>query len=263
MRPRTSTRDQGEWKATLARFVEFSSLKAERCPILSDRDSGSKIRMICLADAATNAGGAAINVGRKVNNSSHWSCSLIAAKSKLLSATIPRNELSAIMLMTELGYIVKKALGNKVDEIIYITDSTIALSWCHNINKNLRAFVISRVETSRCMIQWTLDSDEIPLYHFEGTLILSDMLTRPATISVDKVSIGSEWQTGMEWMKLETADMPLTRYTQISIDKSVENEISKECFEEPFALTSDILTHSFSTLSPIAFKLPVVEERWI
>ena len=59
----------------------------------------------------------------------------MAAKSKLIKGTVPRNELSAILLMTELAYIVKKSLGEKVDDIIYITDSTIALCWSYNINK--------------------------------------------------------------------------------------------------------------------------------
>ena len=46
-----------------------------------------------------------------------------------MKVTDPRNELTAILLMTELLSIVKKSLEVKVDEIVYITDSTIALSW--------------------------------------------------------------------------------------------------------------------------------------
>ena len=41
----------------------------------------------------------------------------------------PRNELTAIMLMTELAYIVKRAIGPRVKEVIYVSDSMIALSW--------------------------------------------------------------------------------------------------------------------------------------
>ena len=102
--------------------------------------------MICLADAAEHAGGAAIYVGRRIS-SENWSCSLIAAKSRLMNATIPRNELSAILLCTELAYMVKGALKDLVNEIIYVTDSTIALSWCSNKNIKLRLFAYNRVTT--------------------------------------------------------------------------------------------------------------------
>ena len=50
----------------------------------------------------------------------------MSAKSKLMKGTIPRNELSAIMLMTEVAFVVKKSLGDRVESVIYVTDSTIA-----------------------------------------------------------------------------------------------------------------------------------------
>ena len=61
-----------------------------------------------------------------------WSCALLAAKSKMMTETIPRNELSAILLCTELAFMVKIVLGEKIGEIIFATDSTIAMSWCSN-----------------------------------------------------------------------------------------------------------------------------------
>ena len=47
-------------------------------------------------------------------------------------AIIPRNVLSAILLCTELTFLVKRAIGDLVDEIVHCTDSTIALNWCKN-----------------------------------------------------------------------------------------------------------------------------------
>ncbi len=76
-----------------------------------------------------------------------WSCSLLAAKSKLMKETIPRNELSAILLCAELAFMVKSSLGSKVGEVIYLTDSTIALSWCSSETIKLRLFVYNRVMT--------------------------------------------------------------------------------------------------------------------
>ena len=84
-----------------------------------------------------------------------WSCSLVALKSKLMKGTVPKNELSAIMLGTKLIYLVSKSMGPKIEEVIFATDSTIALWWCCNPTKKLRLFVFSRVETIRRMIEWT------------------------------------------------------------------------------------------------------------
>ena len=67
---------------------------------------------------------------------------MVFAKSKLMKGTIPRNELSAIILMTEVAFNVRKAFGDRVGEIIYVTDSTIALCWVHNTAKRLRVYVL-------------------------------------------------------------------------------------------------------------------------
>ena len=46
-----------------------------------------------------------------------------------------------MMLMTEVAFIVKKAFRDSVGEIIYITDSTIALCWVHNTVKRLKVAI--------------------------------------------------------------------------------------------------------------------------
>ena len=69
------------------------------------------------SDVAITAGGAAVYAGRKLKDST-WSCALVASKSKLMKATVPRNELSAIMLETELIYLVAKSMGSRVEDVI-------------------------------------------------------------------------------------------------------------------------------------------------
>ena len=51
------------------------------------------------------------------------------------------------MLMTELAYIVKRAFGSRVKEVIYISDSILALSWWSCLEKKLSLFVQNRVST--------------------------------------------------------------------------------------------------------------------
>ena len=113
-----------------------------RCCIPSSEESVLKIRLICFSDAAEFADGAVIYAGRKLKTG-EWSCTVLAFKSKLMDAMITRNKISAILLCTELDFLVKRALGDLVDKIIYCTDSTIALSWCRNMNIKLRLFVFN------------------------------------------------------------------------------------------------------------------------
>ena len=110
------------------------------------------------------AGGAAIYVGYQLLDGT-YSCKLLVAKSRILDKTVPRNELSAIMLMTELAHSVKKSLGDAVGEVIYATDSTIAMCWTFNLQKRLRLYVLNRVSIIRQMIEWTTgESQNLPLF---------------------------------------------------------------------------------------------------
>ena len=191
-----------------------------------------------MSDAAACAGGAAVYAGRKLKNGL-WTCRLLASRSKLMSATIPRNELSAIMMMAELAFVVKKSLGSRVERIIYLTDSTIAMCWMHNINIKLRAFTFARVEASRRLIQMTTGAEEIPLFHIEGSTNLADLLTKHHELTIEDLSTDSSWQKGHSWMNLNEDQMNLTKYEDLKLDKKSSSEISTECFAEPFIPDSD------------------------
>ena len=149
-----------------------------------------------------------------------------------MDATIPRNELSAILLCIELAFLVKQALGDLVDEIIYCTDSTIALSWCKNMTVKLRLFVYTRVMTVFRMCKWTTGKAEVPLFHIDGKIILADLLTKQHELSVKAVTLNSEWQTGLPWMRLDTDCMPLLAYEQLRVEKVTADEVKAECYDE-------------------------------
>ena len=75
--------DQDVWKQQLSCLVDFPKLSVPRICIPVDQDSLSGIRLICVTDAAINAGGAAVYTGRRLKDST-WSCALVASKSKLM-----------------------------------------------------------------------------------------------------------------------------------------------------------------------------------
>ena len=225
--------DQNQWREILKGYVNLPDITIPRFCLPGLAKSSSKIRLLCLADAAEFAGGAAVYAGKELSPGL-WSCSLLAAKSKMMKETIPRNELSSILLCAELAFMVKAALGSDVGEVIYITDSTIALSWCSNQSIKLRLFVYNRVMTILRLFEWTTGSKENPLWHIDGTMNLADLLTKKHEIEVKTVSQGSDWIEGLDWMKRNKSKMPLTSYEMLTLDKSTEEIVKGECFPDSF-----------------------------
>ncbi len=88
--------DQEKWREILKSYVNIPEIIIPRFCLPEKRVEKGKIRLICLADAAEFAGGAVVYAGVEISPGT-WSCSLLAAKSKLMKETIPRNELSAII----------------------------------------------------------------------------------------------------------------------------------------------------------------------
>ena len=239
--------EQDLWKSFFTIFPQLHTLNVDRCVIPRSVPSSVKLRLLCIADAAVHCGGAAVYAGCRIDDSS-YSCSLLASKSKLLDATIPRNELSAILLMTELANSVKNALGDLVSEIVYVTDSTAAMCWCFNTKKKLRMYVLNRVSLIRQMIQWTTGEEEkFPLYHVDGLLNIADLLTKERDLPLDQVTRDSAWQCGLDWMRLPTEQMPFTKYEDLTVDSALQEEIKEEYFPEPHLQTHDNKIHCIVT----------------
>ena len=142
-----------------------------------------------------------------------------------------------------MAYIVKRALGDRVTEVVYISDSMIALSWCSSLEKKLCLFIQNRVCTILWMVQVTLgldDGDSLPLYHVEGELNVADLLTKGHPITVRDVSAGSFWQTGQDLLTRPVSLMPLKKYDQIFMQKDKEKEALQECYSELFITAREV-----------------------
>ena len=240
---------QAEWKDKLLQFTELDQMSVPRCVIPTGLTTTSKVRLLCISDAAVHAGGAAIYVCFPTPDD-QYTCSLLCSKSRLLDGTVPRNELSAVMLMTELAYFAKKSIGESIEDIIYVTDSTIALCWVSNTSKRLKQYVLNRVMLIRQMIEWTTGIKEnLPLYHIDGTLNPADLLTKSHDIKPSDLGANSMWQSGMDWMRLPFHKMPLKSYNDIQIDAKAMQEVDQECFQEPnlsssFFCDSDLIANT-------------------
>ena len=225
---------QNHWKRRFQQFLDIPKMVAKRCIIPDDAVDPDNIRLVCLSDAAESAGGCTVYATCLRKNGT-YSCQLLSAKSRMMKFSIPRNELEAIRLMAELASDVKKALGSQVKDIIFITDSTIAMSWCHNLAKKLRLFVFNRVSEIRRLIDSCCPNyQELPLYHVQGKANIADLLTKPHEITPLDLGLQSEWCNGKEWMKLPTSSMPLTKYSDLAVTSEEEYLIKEECFPEPY-----------------------------
>ena len=225
--------DQIMWREILKEYVDLPGITIPKFCLPSDKISLSKIRLIFLADAAEFAGGAAVYAGKEISPGV-WTCFILAAKSKIMKETITRNELSAILLCVELAFMVKSALTSEIGEVIYVTDSTIALSWSSNQKIKLRLFVYNRVMTILRLFEWTTESKENLLLRVDGNLNLADLLTKKHEIKVEHVSKGSEWIEGLSWMRKDISEMPLMSYDDLYLEKPVEESVLVECFPESF-----------------------------
>ena len=75
--------DQKMRREILKGYVELPNITIPRFCLLSNDLCLFKIRLICLADAAEFAGGAAVYAGKEIRPGV-WTCSLLAAKSKMM-----------------------------------------------------------------------------------------------------------------------------------------------------------------------------------
>ena len=236
-----SPEDQQRWKERFIEYIDFSIMQARRS-VIDLEDGKNPIRLIGFSDAAENAGGAVVYAGAKQKDGS-YTCKMLVAKSKLLHDTIPRNELSALLLLTELMFVAKRAIGARVQELLYLTDSAVALAWCQSAGKRLRLFVNNRVEAIRRMVNWTVDlqpDQKLPLYHVAGVDNIADMLTKAHMIGPNQVTIGSVWEAGHEWMTKPVEEMPIRIYDEFKAPMDKDAEIRKESYEDPFLIAAGL-----------------------
>ena len=112
------------------------------------------------------------------------------------------------------------------------------MCWSFNTQKKLRLYALNRVSLIRQMIKWTTgETENLPLYHIDGSLNPSDLLTKPHDITPKDLTVDSPWQSGLDWMKLPFEQMPLKSYADLRLDAKIQQEVDKECFKDVFLPT--------------------------
>ena len=209
------------WIETLKLWPKLAQVSFPRSVIPSNVAYPLVPRIICLADASADCGGVCLYLSFKLLDGS-WSSQILAAKSRLLKFSVPRNELEMIELASELVFATVVSVNLPFNHIIIGTDSLVALSWCMNERIRHKVYVMNRVLAIRRFIAWTQSrvgpSCPIEVVHIPGSVNSADLLTK-GNPSIEILLPDSPWQLGYPWMLLDLESMPLTRYEDISLSQ--------------------------------------------
>lgn len=219
------------WIEHFLELEKAHQLTIPRCIVPTTVGADWKIRLICLSDAAEGAGGTAIYGGIELPDGS-FTCNLLLAKSRVMKQSVPRNELEAILLMADSALAVANALGDRVCEVRYFTDSVVAMCWVLNTRKRLRMYVHNRVQAIRHALRQVSDGEEVvPLYHIEGTANLADLVTKYRRLSSLDLGPSSPWHCGLDWMRQPTKDLPRSQFV-LPPDPEVTDIVLEETFKD-------------------------------
>ena len=200
------------WVENFKIIQEVKDVLYFRCPIPPNAIS-LKARMWILCDAAEGG----IMVGAYAGfplPGDRWSCSNVLGKGLLAPEewTIPKKELQALNVASNIKVIVMRAMGDWIDDLFIGGDSEIALAWTIYENVKLNTFHRNRVNNIRSKV--SLDM----LHHIQGPENPTDVGTRPDQVDAESVMPGSVWLSGKEWMTKSYAEA-----VKDGVIKSVKN----------------------------------------
>ena len=188
--------------------------------IMPDNAANDKIRLIVSCDASEKIAIATVHTQIELLNGG-FHVSLLAAKSKLVKgASIPKGELKGAVLASVLFHVTRRNCGDRFDDVLFVTDSTICLYWIQQDYRPLKATVRNSV------IEIRRFSSPEQWYHLDGKMNIADLGTRPTEVA--DISPGSEWQNGPDWMKLDRDMMPLKTAKEVTLSAEEKKEAAME-----------------------------------
>ena len=208
-----------KWVDTLVRIQRLRKIAFPRSIMpLSPRSTA--LQLIVSVDASKDVAVAAVHA-RVPLSTGGYSCKLLVAKSKLVhTTTVPKGELRAAVMGASLAHAVRADLRSQVEDVIFVTDSTIVLFWLTHDARPLQTAVrnavleirrFSRVE------QW---------FHVASEDNVADMGTRP--VELDEVGPESDWVNGRPWMVGPRDDFPWRDVGKVSLDAEEARIAAKE-----------------------------------
>jgi hypothetical protein len=240
------------WTKNFEYWPALSNLTFPRSAVPKDAINPVQYRLICCSDSSADCGGAVVYLSCKLS-SGMWSSRILTAKSKLMNMSVPRNELHSLMIGCELTFAVVVSLSLPIDDILICTDSQVSLCWVSNDRTRNKVFVHNKIITVNRYIKWIQERvgpmTGVEIVHIPGNLNPADILTK-GTIHPYQLDIDSEWQRGLDWMKVEVESMPLTRFSDISLNKDQVSQFLEETVQTDLEFNPDPVYGSNILLLP-------------
>jgi len=200
-----------QWESIQSSLAGLNNLKIDRW--IRQGSDTLHCELHGFSDASTTAYAAAVYI-RLVSISGQITSMLLASKSKVApvkSISIPRLELAAAVLLTQLIEFVRTSLHANTIPCHCWTDSTVVLAWIRDHPSRWKTFVSNRVSEIQSRLPsatWRkVSTEENP----------ADCASRGLTGS--QLSTHHLWWTGPSWLRLSESDWPPqadTRSTDLS-----------------------------------------------
>ncbi|XP_065140047.1 uncharacterized protein [Paramisgurnus dabryanus] len=181
------------WEAWLRDLHNLSLVKIARCYVPSSFKDVQQYELHHFSDASVSGYGVGSYL-RSVNKSGEVYCTLVMGKARVAPTkvtTIPRLELSAAVVATRIGDLLKRELELDVIGEYYWTDSKVVLGYVNNDARRFHVFVSNRIQqirTSTKPSQWGyVASDQNPADHASRGLTVKELM-------------GSNWFTGPSFL---------------------------------------------------------------
>jgi len=209
----------GQWLRNLNDIQKLRDIRFRRTIIPTDA-ANTDVELIVSADASQFIAIAAVH-GRVKRKNGEYSCTLMSAKSRLVSElTIPKGELRAAVLSVHLAHTVKHNLLDQYKDAIYVTDSSIVLFWINTDTRPLNVTVRNAVIEIRRFTstqQW---------FHVDTDNNIADLGTR--TAEVEDIAENTDWQLGKPWMKVSLEQMPIKSLEETKVSQEEKRVAAQE-----------------------------------
>lgn len=234
-----------EWRDGLCRL---ETLEIHRCYKTEDFGEVKSAQLHAFADASEFGYGAAVYL-RQTDEHDHVDISLVMGKARVVplsGETIPRSELVATTIASELADFIRREIQIPNIQLYVWTDSQVVLGYVNNTTKRTKSFVTNRVRKIRDVMENELEN----LRHVPTKLNPADDASRGLDANKIDQLCDHRWFSGPQFLSEPEHEWP----------KRVDTEIDEE---DPEVRKSPkvIVTNMDPTPDPI-LKLIETKSNW-
>ncbi|XP_058827202.1 uncharacterized protein LOC131687165 [Topomyia yanbarensis] len=234
---------QEKWNQYQQQLPKIAEYTVDRYAFLPN----SKVQLHTFSDASESAYGACV-YARSIDNHGNIRVQLLASKSRvapLKRITLPRLELCAAVVGSQLFSHVVKALQMEVSDARFWSDSTITIQWLQAPPHTWKTFVanrVSEIQANTHGYRWS---------HIAGNENPADLVSRG--MSVEEFLASYLWKYGPEWLRLSEKHWPETAPIPAVLDNvEIRRVVAPILRTKPFTNPIFCRYSSFSKLVRVA-----------